>query len=180
MDSGHSPISEEVRCPPVAPAPRRADSGFAAGLTAAGLFLAILVGVFLGLSTYTFTYAEGTAYLSNDPRACVNCHIMREQYDGWQKAPHHANATCNDCHVPHDLVGKYLAKAEHGYRHSRAFTFQDFHEPIQITAADLEIVQHNCLRCHQQFLSEITAHGSSVESINCVHCHGSVGHGPIK
>lgn len=77
-----------------------------AGLGVLGLLLAAVVGVFLGLSASTFTYAEGTSYLSNDPRACVNCHIMREQYDAWQKSLHHANATCNDCHVPHDLVGK--------------------------------------------------------------------------
>jgi len=61
---------------------------------------------------------------------------MREQYDGWQKTTHHAVATCNDCHVPHDLIGKYMAKVEHGYRHSKGFTFQDFHEPIRSTDKD--------------------------------------------
>ena len=31
-------------------------------------------------------YAQGFSYLSDDPAACANCHIMREHYDGWQKA----------------------------------------------------------------------------------------------
>jgi hypothetical protein len=70
---------------------------------------------------------------------------------GWQKSTHHAVATCNDCHVPHDLIGKYLTKAEHGYRHSKGITFQDFHEPIRITDGSMRIVQHNCVRCTVRF-----------------------------
>ena len=56
------------------------------------LLLAIVavLGICTGFGTYTFTYAQGFSYFSNDPRACMNCHIMREQFDGWQKAPHHA------------------------------------------------------------------------------------------
>jgi cytochrome c nitrite reductase small subunit len=72
---------------------------------------------------------------------------MREQLDGWQKATHHSFATCNDCHVPHDFVGKYVTKMKHGWRHSKAFTLNDFHEPIQILPKDLDIVRANCVRC---------------------------------
>lgn len=150
-------------------------------MSLAGVALAALFGVLLGLSGYTFSYAEGTSYLSNDPKACVNCHIMRDQYDGWLKSAHHANATCNDCHVPHDPVGKYMAKMDHGYRHSKAFTLQDFHEPIQITPKDLTIVQQNCVRCHESFVSDITQHAANVrEVVNCVQCHSGVGHGPKR
>ena len=80
----------------------------------------------LGAGGYTFYYAQGASYLSNDPQACVNCHIMREQFDGWQKASHHAFAACNDCHVPHDFFGKWLAKASNGYHHSEAFHLWEF------------------------------------------------------
>jgi cytochrome c nitrite reductase small subunit len=142
------------------------------------LLLCALVGVFLGLSGYTFVYANGASYLSNDPKACVNCHIMREQFDGWEKGSHHAFATCNDCHVPHDLVGKYITKVDHGYRHSKGFTFQDFHEPIQIKKSSLSVVQNNCVRCHEITSSEITAHAMRPgEPANCIHCHAGVGHG---
>lgn len=154
-----------------------------AGITLAGLALSGLTGMLIGLSGYTFHYAEGTSYLSNDPRACVNCHIMREQYDGWQKASHHAVASCNDCHLPHDLIGKYLGKMDHGYRHSKAFTLQDFHEPIRITPQDLKMVENNCVRCHEGVVAEIAGsaagHGAGVnEPVSCVKCHASVGHGP--
>jgi cytochrome c nitrite reductase small subunit len=143
--------------------------------------LSCLCGVLLGAAGFTFYYAEGASYLSNDPRACVNCHIMREQYDGWQKASHHAVATCNDCHVPHDLLGKYLAKLDNGYHHSRAFTLQDFHEPIQIRSANLELLNRNCIYCHGELTGEIRSHlAGQGQTMDCVRCHDSVGHGANK
>ena len=159
------------------------------GVSLAGLLLATLCGIFIGLSSYTFTYAEGTSYLSNDPAACVNCHIMREQFDGWQKAAHHAVATCNDCHLPHDFVGKYVAKAEHGWRHSKAFTLDNFHEPIRITPEDHLLVRDNCVRCHEAFVHDVAQPGfgglptlgaAGTETIDCIRCHARVGHGPTR
>jgi cytochrome c nitrite reductase small subunit len=140
-----------------------------------------LVGFLVGLGGYTVYYAEGLSYLSNDPKACVNCHVMRDEYEGWEKASHHAAATCNDCHVPHDLVGKYFAKAENGYHHSKAFTLQDFHEPIMIKQTNSEILSQNCRRCHSEFVSQttVTVH-TNADRLDCVHCHQSVGHGPLK
>ncbi|MEX2025722.1 MAG: cytochrome c nitrite reductase small subunit [Pirellulaceae bacterium] len=144
------------------------------GLTTFGVVLTAGVGILLGLGSVTFNYAEGTSYLSNDPQACVNCHIMRDQFDGWRKSTHHAVATCNDCHVPHDLVGKYLTKVEHGFRHSWGFTFQDFHEPIRIKDSSLSIVEHNCIRCHESLVSELAGHGHFAD---CARCHAHIGHG---
>src|SRR5512144_48955 len=88
------------------------------------LVLAVFGGILAGTGGFTFHYAEGLSYLSNDPKACVNCHIMNEQFDSWRKGPHHAVATCNDCHVPPHFPAKYLAKARNGYHHSMRFTFQ--------------------------------------------------------
>jgi cytochrome c nitrite reductase small subunit len=104
------------------------------------LVLSGMIGLLIGLGSYTFYYAKGYSYLLDDPQVCVNCHIMREQYDGWQKSSHHAVATCNACHTPHNLVGKYATKAENGFWHSYGFTLQNFHEPIQIRERSLEIV----------------------------------------
>jgi cytochrome c nitrite reductase small subunit len=145
------------------------------------LLLSMSLGLFGGVGTYTFYYANGASYLSNDPKACVNCHIMREQYDGWQKASHHAVATCNDCHVPHDLVGKYLTKAENGFMHSKAFTFENFHEPIQMRERSKRVVQNNCLYCHSDLLMEIVKHpATESEPMDCIRCHRDVGHGPTR
>lgn len=151
------------------------------GFSTVSLIACVAIGVVLGLGGYTFHYGQGTSYFSNDPTACVNCHIMREHYDGWQKASHHAVAKCNDCHLPHDLVGKYLAKAENGFFHSKGFTLQDFHEPIRIHKKNALIVHNNCIDCHKELVSEQLRYGAFDDLSNyCVRCHQSVGHGPCK
>jgi len=142
------------------------------------LAIAILLGVAIGVGFFTFGYAQGLSYFSSDPRACANCHIMNDQYASWQKGPHHGEARCVDCHLPHDLVPKLVAKAENGYHHSRGFTLQDFHEPILIKPKNADILQANCLRCHGDYVHELVA-GSRTDrdAVRCVHCHRGVGHG---
>jgi cytochrome c nitrite reductase small subunit len=150
-------------------------------ITRGVIALAVAFGALLGLGFFTFDYAAGTSYLSNDPKACVNCHIMRDEYNGWTKSSHHAVATCNDCHVPPHFPAKYIAKSRNGWNHSRAFTMQDFPEPIMITRKNAEILQDNCLRCHGDFVHEIVPGSSSPtdpHGVQCVHCHATVGHGP--
>jgi len=146
-----------------------------------------LCGAAIGASGWTFHTGKGTSYLSDDPLACVNCHIMRDQYDSWQKSSHHNFATCNSCHVPHDFVGKWYTKAENGIRHSFYFTFQNFHEPIQAQPAARRILEHNCRDCHAQLTAELLANEqypakippSSECADNCLHCHRQVGHGAM-
>lgn len=141
------------------------------------LLVAALAGVTLGAGLFTFDYGEGLSYFSTDPRACANCHVMQTQYDSWTKASHHTAASCVDCHLPHDFVGKYIAKADNGYRHSKAFTLMDFHEPIQITPRNAAILQENCLRCHGDFVHDVVSSGLRGAGVSCVHCHVDVGHG---
>lgn len=52
--------------------------------------LAALIGVFVGLSFYTFSYAEGLSYFSDDPNSCMNCHVMRDQFESWNHSNHKA------------------------------------------------------------------------------------------
>lgn len=144
-----------------------------------GLFIAgSTAGLVLGMGVFTFHTAKGTSYLSNDPRACVNCHVMNEYYDSWQKSSHHAVATCNDCHVPEGFVAKWIAKGEHGWNHSYAFTTQRFHEPIQVKRKSFNDLQGNCLRCHGELVSQIAGRRTLTEDdpLNCLRCHRAVGH----
>ena len=142
------------------------------------MILAVCIGAAGGIGGYTFRYAQGLSYLSTDPKACVNCHIMQAQYDAWQKASHHTSAVCVDCHLPHDFVRKYLAKAENGWRHSEKFTTQRFVEPIVVQAKGRAILQENCLRCHGDLVHAIVP-GSEhrTDDLRCTHCHAGVGHG---
>lgn len=134
------------------------------------------LGVLGGLGAFTFGYGDGAAYLSNNPAACANCHVMQSHYDSWVKSSHHGVATCNDCHVPHNFVGKWVSKADNGFFHSLAFTTNDFHDPIQIKDRNREITQHACLSCHQDYVDHMLPAEPGGEMLMCVHCHGSVGH----
>jgi cytochrome c nitrite reductase small subunit len=140
------------------------------------VLIAIAIGVLAGVGAATFQYAEGLSYLSTDPAACANCHIMQGQYDSWQKAGHHTVATCVDCHLPADVVGKSVAKSVNGWNHSRAFTLQDFHEPIRISPRNAQILHDNCVRCHRDLVHDQTSVFAEQQP-DCVHCHPRAGHG---
>lgn len=58
-----------------------------AAVTASGL-----IGAAIGLAGFTFVYARGASYLTNDPRACAN-----------------------DCHAPPGGLAKYMTKARNGF-----------------------------------------------------------------
>lgn len=148
----------------------------ASGFVRLPLIVAVAFGVFVGVGFATFDYAEGTSYLSRDPAACANCHIMQSQYDSWQKSGHHTVATCVDCHLPDAFLAKYLAKALNGWNHSKAFTTQDFREPIRMTQANADILQANCVRCHADLVHDISAVFETGKP-RCVICHSEVGHG---
>ena len=141
--------------------------------TIAAIVIGSLLGITIGVGTFTFVYARGASYLTNDPRACANCHIMNEQYDGWVKSSHRQAAVCNDCHAPADFFGKYWTKALNGYHHSTAFTTGRFHEPILITEHNLDVAERSCRRCHEGI---VHAMGGTPESLRCTRCHADVGH----
>ncbi len=147
-------------------------------LSVIGIALGIVVGCCIGLGTFTFYYGKGFSYFSKDPTSCTNCHIMNAEFDAWQKSSHHGVASCVDCHLPHDFIGKWIAKAENGYFHSKAFTFQDFKEPITIKPKNSRILYENCMNCHTDMVSDLVHEKSSgSNTLDCIHCHRTVGHG---
>nr|WP_269129445.1 cytochrome c nitrite reductase small subunit [Ramlibacter alkalitolerans] len=154
-------------------APQRGIAGSTPWLVALGLF----AGAALGIAGYAMVYAEGLSYLSSEPKVCANCHIMQAQYDAWQKASHHHVAVCNDCHLPRGFVGQYYAKARNGFNHAKAYTLQDFDEPIAIKAFNSDIVQDNCLACHRDLVHDAVMERGPAEEASCVHCHAGAGHG---
>lgn len=138
--------------------------------------LAALFGIAAGLGLFTLQYAEGLSYLSNDPAACVNCHAMNSQFDGWNHSSHKAVAACNDCHTPHRFPDKWLVKGINGWNHSLAFTTGDYPNTIRIRDFNARIAQENCVDCHNPVVSQIN-HMIDDEELSCVRCHGNVGHG---
>jgi cytochrome c nitrite reductase small subunit len=151
----------------------------------------VLGGLVTGLGAFTFGFARGHSYLSDNPAACANCHIMGDYYAAWEKGSHRAVATCNSCHTPRNVVGKYLTKASNGFWHSFYFTTGRFPDPIRITSGNQQITERACRGCHEEITSAITptlqvvrrddapvtaGHDGHDLSASCIRCHTTVGH----
>jgi len=149
--------------------------------------LLALLSFFLFLSTTSFLFVESNAvsYLSDDPKACINCHIMQPQYLSWQKSSHGKITNCNDCHLPHDnFARKYLFKMMDGTKHATMFTLRMEPQSIRIADMGKTVVNNNCIRCHSDFFtSGISAHNGLIENKDertCWSCHREVPHGMQK
>lgn len=139
---------------------------------------ALLCGLAAGVGIYTFAYARGASYMTDDPRACANCHVMEDQYAGWSRSSHRSVAVCNDCHTPPGFVAKYATKALNGFHHSLAFTTGRFLDPILITQRNRDVTQRSCSKCHAPLVDAIdavSAHNGG-ERLDCLTCHRNVGH----
>ncbi len=134
------------------------------------------LGLAFGIGAYGFIYARGDSYLTDDPAACANCHIMREYYDGWIKSSHGAVAVCNDCHTPSGWVGKYQSKATNGFWHSLAFTTGRYPDSLRIKPHNRAVTEAACRQCHQDIVAAIEGVPGGSAKISCVRCHDSVGH----
>jgi cytochrome c nitrite reductase small subunit len=140
------------------------------------VLLAGIVGVLLGIGLFTFGYARGASYLTDDPSACGNCHVMRENVESWMKSSHGKVAVCNDCHTPPGFIGKYTTKAVNGFFHSLAFTTQRFPDDIYITERNFKVAEKACLKCHEDIVSGIRATREHRQDVSCIACHRTVGH----
>ncbi|MGV3774017.1 MAG: cytochrome c nitrite reductase small subunit [Verrucomicrobiales bacterium] len=144
---------------------------------AQGIVLGAALGTAVGIAGYTFIYAKGASYLTNNPQACANCHVMQSHFDAWLKSTHRSVAVCNDCHAPHDLLGKYIVKADNGFWHSLKFTTGDFPDNMSMREMNKRVTEKACLSCHQQIVDAIAPHADSKgEVTSCIRCHSGVGH----
>lgn len=135
-----------------------------------------LFGVAAGAGFLLLRLSEMPSYLADSSTTCINCHIMRPQYDSWQHSKHREVASCNDCHVPHDsLLKKYAFKAKDGMRHATVFTLRREPQSIRAIDASSKAIQENCLRCHGQLLSNAFMLVDSAR--RCTDCHHEVPHG---
>ncbi len=145
----------------------------------------VTAGVISGLVLYIVYTSNAASYLSNEPSACVNCHIMAPYYATWTHSSHSRVANCNDCHVPHDsFFKKWFFKGKDGLRHAAIFTMRKEPQVIQALDASAEVIMDNCIRCHQQLNTEFVGTGRLVYSEvkcgkgkACWDCHRNVPHG---
>ncbi len=152
-----------------------------------GLAAAISMGAFLGLGFYVLKLSNATSYLSDDPKACINCHVMTPQYLTWNKSSHREVASCNDCHVPQNNVfNTYYFKAMDGLYHSTIFTLRAEPEVIKARQPSVEVIQNNCIRCHEDRVTDpkiaatVDNHDFHRTDRTCWECHREVPHGRVK
>ncbi len=147
-----------------------------------GMVFVAVLSMAIGLGGFTFDRAKGFSYLSDAPSTCVNCHVMRDQYESWNHSSHRNWATCNDCHLPQAFVNKWFTKAYSGLSHAVKFTTGDFPEPIVIGGRMKRIALENCVDCHRAVLAPILINAKShlPEDLDCTACHGNVGHPGMK
>jgi cytochrome c nitrite reductase small subunit len=138
--------------------------------------IAATLGMLLAVGGYTFIYAKGYSYVTNDPAACANCHVMENHYRAWMKSSHRIVAVCNDCHTPPGIVPKYSTKAINGFNHSFAFTTGRFPEPLRITRRNAEVTEKACRKCHEEIVSAIEGPDPHTNRLSCIRCHATVGH----
>lgn len=146
----------------------------------------IMLGIFFGLGFYVVYISNAISYLSDDPKTCVNCHVMYPQYATWERGSHGRVATCNDCHVPqNNFINKYWFKANDGLRHATYFTMRWEPQVIQIKEAGKNAVQENCIRCHTNLVHPISLRAINNKSVQdqtekfCWDCHRETPHGRI-
>jgi len=137
-----------------------------------------LVGVAIAMGLVLVRVANATSYLSDEPQACINCHVMTDAYASWQRGSHGRVAVCVDCHVPHsNLVAKYAFKGRDGLKHSYVFTRGTQPQVLALSAGAVPVVQANCLRCHDHQVMMVRVAGSSER--RCWDCHQGM-HGETR
>ncbi len=144
------------------------------------------IAVIIGLGLFMAKESKVISYLSDDPQACVNCHVMTPVYNSWMHSSHRQWAKCNDCHVPHDNVfNKYFFKAKDGLYHASVFTARAEPDVIEMKEASQEVVQNNCIRCHVQLVTQtkydgyLEGHKENRTTRKCWSCHKQVPHGKV-
>jgi len=141
------------------------------------LLLFIVIGAMIGIGAYTFLYAKGYSYLTDNPDACANCHSMTPQFSGWIKSSHRSAAVCNDCHTPQNLFGKYYTKALNGFWHSFYFTTGWYPDNLEITQRNINVTENACMKCHQDIADMMKGtQAGEGKDLSCIRCHTSVGH----
>ncbi|WP_163379994.1 cytochrome c nitrite reductase small subunit [Cyclobacterium sp. SYSU L10401] len=147
----------------------------------------ILLAAIFGLGIYLLKLSNAASYLSDDPQACVNCHIMTPQYITWNHSSHREVAHCNDCHVPHDnIANKYFFKAKDGLYHASVFTMRAEPEVIKALGPSIRVIQNNCIRCHEDQVTDakmvgfVESHKEKRTDRTCWECHRDVPHGRVK
>ncbi|MCL1861694.1 MAG: cytochrome c nitrite reductase small subunit [Proteobacteria bacterium] len=150
--------------------------------------LFLLGGVAAGLGLYSMYTARIFSYLSDDPAACVNCHIMSAAYKSWERSSHSKWTNCKDCHVPqYNKLAGLLFEAKDGLHHAAVLLTNNVPTAPRPLAGAAKVIQSNCVRCHTQLTLEFVRVGKATitdfrhnDDKACWDCHRFVPHTKIS
>lgn len=145
----------------------------------------VLLGSLVGCGFYFLYILRAHSYLGDDPSACVNCHIMSPYYASWFHSSHSRNATCNDCHVPHENVArKYAFKGMDGMKHVAMWVTRSEGQSPRAGEESCQVIMNNCIRCHTSLNTTMVNTGKVDYMMTevgqgkvCWDCHRQVPHG---
>lgn len=129
------------------------------------LALGIFAAIFLALGPPQLLAKSET------PDFCAGCHVMAAEYEAWAHAGAHRRKVCVDCHLPnHNTVVHYVWKSIDGMKDTLAFYSGQVPERIEITNHGQQVVQQNCIRCHEATVAHID------QERLCWQCHRRIAH----
>jgi len=108
---------------------------------------------------------------SERPDFCAGCHVMENNYEAWAHSGAHRRKKCVDCHLPNENAGiHYVWKSIDGLKDVLFFYSGRVPERIALTAHGAEVLQANCIRCHED-ATEFINHERK-----CWGCHRRIAH----
>ena len=145
----------------------------------------ILAGAIVGLGVLFVYVLRAHTFLGDDSSACINCHIMNPYYATWFHSSHSRNATCNDCHVPHEnFVQKYAFKGVDGMKHVAMLLTNNIRQAPEAEEPSRQVIMNNCIRCHNELNTTLVKVGqldymktAVGEGKACWDCHRKIPHG---
>lgn len=139
--------------------------------------LPIVLGVLGAVLILMVIGVESMHAMTKEPEFCVSCHPMQVAYDTWSHSSHREIADCNSCHLDQrNYITASYSKAITGAKHLYNFVVGNIPERIRITSADAELVQQNCLRCHQDIVQNLLMDPNR----SCTDCHRYTPHSNFR
>lgn len=133
--------------------------------------LAVAVVVMAAVGVFLLVGPPRLLAKSDTPDFCVRCHVMESQYEAWAHSGAHRTRKCVDCHLPNEnFAVHYVWKSIDGLKDVAVFYSGRVPERIELTSHGAEVLQRNCIRCHETMVSMI---GTDRE---CWRCHRRISH----
>ncbi|MFO7606722.1 MAG: cytochrome c nitrite reductase small subunit [Desulfurivibrionaceae bacterium] len=136
-----------------------------------GLIALVILGAGIVAAIFLALGPPDLLAKSETPNFCAGCHVMEAQYEAWTHAGAHRRKACVDCHLPNQsIVLHYLWKSIDGIKDVLVFYSGRVPERIEISAHGEEVVQANCIRCHEFMVTRID------QQRLCWQCHRRIAH----